>query len=90
MYKSRCIYLNDDVGKRRALENLEFALTDPEPWFLSIAQRTAVDVKFSNWVVKDSYEEAKFCIKLASKEIMFYQLANEVDDNQASKILKFV
>lgn len=81
MYKTRLVYPNTQVGKQRALDNLEFAIADKGPWFLSIPQRTPGDVKFSNWVLQDTLEEAKFCIKLASKDIWFYQMdAEEVGE----------
>lgn len=88
MYKVRHIFNNDNIGKKRSLDCLEFALQDNEPWFLCIAQKDSCQVKFSNWVIKENAEEAKFCIQLASKEICFYQMTNEVDDKQAVKILK--
>lgn len=77
MYKCRLVYSNDDIGKKRALDNLEFILKDKDPWFLSIPQNTPWDVKFSNWVLQDTYEEAKFCIRFASKDIWFYQMDGE-------------
>jgi hypothetical protein len=88
-YKTRHIYQTSKEGKRKAIENLEYALSleNRHPWFVSIAQRTGYDVKFSNWVLQTTKEEILFCIKHASREIMFYEMPlDEIDPTGVDRV----
>lgn len=83
-YQVRHVYHNTALGKNQAIRNLQFALEDNKPWYLSCAwkhQNRAAGT-FNQWVLRDTFDDACHAIRFASHEIKFFQInATEVEDD---------
>jgi hypothetical protein len=80
MSKTRIIYSNDLVGRRKAIANLQFALEDSKPWFLNVKYRpnntAIVKHSFATWITKDTFDKACKAIFNALEPIYFYQFSD--------------
>lgn len=77
MYKTRHVYPNTDLGKARAIQNLQWAVQDKDPWYMSCKYTTQIgnaDIcAFNNWLLINTFDLAVLAIKRATQDIIFYQ-----------------
>jgi hypothetical protein len=95
----RHIYPNTNLGKAQAIRNLQWAIEDKEPWYMSCHYTTEVgnaDIcHFNNWILLATFDLACLAIKRATREIIFYQfndtpLVNDQDRDKQIQRLELV
>jgi hypothetical protein len=95
MGKLRHTYGTNLADRKRAIQNLQFALEDKTPWFMNTKfkpnETALAKGKFANWITRENFDLACKAIINATDPIYFYQFDDmpEASDEQLNMLMNW-